>query len=146
MSINLKLIRNSFLFVLLAIASCFTDYDVNTADTKANINGLKRHCKVQISNDISKVYYYADEFGADVIYQLSFKCDQPTIDKIIHSLSLKVAPSEFNGLDPRDDLGWWNSKSLNNRSHWVHIVQNAYYKELWYSKKDNIAFYIEYSL
>jgi len=121
-------------------------YDVDTPDTVGNRKGFERHFKMIPDEGVSQVYYYADEFGADVRYQLSFKCDNSTVDQIIAKLVLTKKPGNHNGLTPRDDLIWWTPNSTKNRSLWTKEKQNEYYWELWYSEKDNIVFYHEYSM
>ena len=137
------------LFIVLIIIISFTiygcaRYDVNIPDTVDNRNGFEDHLKIKPDETISQVYYYADELGSDVRYQLSFKCNKETIKKIISKLSL--TSGDYSGLAPRDDLTWWKPDSTKERTHWVKKINDKYYKELWYSEKDRTAFYHEYSM
>jgi len=134
--------------VLGGLLSSCTHYDVETADTPDNHKGFESHFGFAPDNTVINVYYYADELGADVRYQLSFQCPKATVDKIITELSLKsVLPDQAESLlDPRDDLPWWKPDSIDNRDLWIKEKENEYYWQLWYSEKDGKAFYLEYSL
>jgi hypothetical protein len=123
-----------------------TAYDVDTPDTKSNRAGFERHLKTKPSAAISQVYYYADEMGADVRFQLSFKCDRKTIEQIVTTLSLAQAPPDYKGLAPRDDLKWWKPDSTKDRTLWIKEKKHEYSRELWYSERDSKAFYHEYSI
>ncbi len=129
-----------------AVMGGCTDYDVDTPDTAANRKGFERHFKLEPDEDVAQVYYYADELGADVRYQLSFRCGRETIDEIISRLSLAEAPEDHGGLAPRDDLTWWKPDSTSGRSHWVKERRNEHFWELWYSAEDGKAYYHEYSM
>ncbi|MBT7851801.1 MAG: hypothetical protein HN675_00645 [Opitutae bacterium] len=131
----------------LLFAAC-THYDVETADTPANRGGFERHFGFVPDASVTKVYYYADELGIDASYQLSFKCSRETIKRIIEKLSLESVPPERADslLAPRDDLPWWNPDSIDNRELWLKEEENAYYWQLWYSDRDQMAFYLEYSV
>ena len=134
--------------VIVALLSSCTHYDVETADTPANRKGFESHFGFAPNNSITDVYYYTDELGADVRFQLSFQCPKATADKIIAKLSLKSVPPDKaeSLLDPRDDLPWWKPDSIDNRDLWIKEKENEYYWQLWYSEKDGKAFYLEYSL
>ena len=134
--------------LLAALLSSCTNYDVETSDTPANRKGFESHFGFAPDNNVTNVYYYADELGADVKYQLSFQCPKATVDKIIAELSLKSVPPDQaqSLLDPRDDLPWWKPDSIDNRDLWIKEKKNEYYWQLWYSEKDGKAYYLEYSL
>ena len=135
------------LLIVLFLASC-TEYDLETADTPANRKGFERHFGLPAGANMTQVYYYADELGSDVVYQLSFKCSRDTIEKIISELSLKPVPKDTADrlLAPRDDLPWWKPDSIDGRDLWIKEEENQYYWQLWYSEKDGMAFYLEYSV
>jgi hypothetical protein len=132
------------IIAILLIYGC-TAYDIGTPDSEANRKGFEQHLKLKPTEAVSQVYFYADELGADVRYQLSFKCNKEIINQIVTNLSLKQEPANNSGLDPRDDLRWWKPDSTSGRTFWKREEENDYFWELWYSEKDNIAFYHEYS-
>jgi hypothetical protein len=136
----------SFL-IFLSLASC-TEYNLEIADSPANRKGFEQSFGFAADANVTQVYYYADEFGADVRYQLSFKCPRFVVDKIISELSLKPVPQDTADslLDPRDDLPWWKPDSIDGRDLWIKEEKNQYYRQLWYSEKDGMAFYLEYSV
>jgi hypothetical protein len=109
---NISLWFGSFLVVAL-LSSC-THYNVATADTLANRKGFESHFGFAPNNTVTNVYYYADELGADVRYQLAFQCPKATVDRIIAKLSLKSVPPDQaqSLLDPHDDLPWWKPDSI----------------------------------
>ena len=134
--------------VAVVLVGCGSHYDLETADTPANRKGFESHFSFAPDKNVTNVYYYADEFGADVRYQLSFHSNKTTVDSIISKLSLKSVPKDYADqlLDPRDDLLWWKPDSTNNRNLWIKENENEYYWQLWYSEKDGKAFYLEYSV
>ena len=133
--------------IVLLMASC-TEYDLEIADSPANRKGFEESFGFAADANMSQVYYYADEFGADVRYQLSFKCPRVVVDKIISELSLKPVPQDTADslLDPREDLPWWQPDSIDGRDLWIKEEGNQYYRQLWYSEKNGMAFYLEYSV
>ena len=135
-------------FLVIALLSSCTHYDVEPAATPANRKGFESHFGFAPDNTVPNVYYYTDELFADVRFQLSFQCPKATADKIIAKLSLKSVPPDKaeSLLDPRDDLPWWKPDSIDNRDLWIKEKENEYYWQLWYSDKDGKAFYLEYSL
>lgn len=142
--------RSTTLAGLVAVFCVMTfgcsNYDLDTPDAPANRKGFEQHLGFKPGKEISQVYFYADELGADVRYQLSFKCNKKVIDSIISRLSLVPASETFHGLAPRDDLPWWKPDSIKGRAHWVKEKKDTYYWDLWYSEDDQIAFYQEYSI
>lgn len=129
----------------LLLAAC-TDYDVDIADTPANRKGFTKHLGFEPGKDVTAVYYYVDELGADVRYQLSFECAKGVAMKIITDLSLQPKPDDYSGLDPRNDLKWWKPDSTEGRPMWIKKAKDGqYYWELWYSEEDGRAYYHEYS-
>ncbi len=134
------------LTVLACLSSC-THYDVETADTPANRKGFENHLGFVPDQNVTGVYYYADELGADVQYQLSFRCPKSTIERIVEKLALEPVTPERAGelLDPRDDLDWWKPDSVTDLPLWGK-EEEGYYWQLWYSEEDNRAFYQEFSI
>ncbi|WP_269524856.1 hypothetical protein [Coraliomargarita parva] len=134
------------LFASLMLSGC-TDYAINTADTVANRDGFKAHFGFEPGPDVSALYYYADEFGADVRYQLAFRCPKPFADEIIRELKLMPSPANYSGLKPRDDLEWWLPSSTRDLPMWIHTPEKArYFREFWYSEAEGRAYYQEYSI
>jgi len=137
---------STLLSISLLLAAC-TDYDVGTADTPANREGFTKHIGFEPSDDVTEVYYYADELGADVQYQLSFKCPKEVAEKIIRDLSLQPKPDDYSGLDPRDDLNWWKPDSTEGHPMWIKRAKDGqHHWELWYSEENGSAYYHEYSI
>lgn len=132
-------------FLSLLLLGC-TDYDPDTADTEANRKGFARHFGFQPNTEVKAVYYFADELGADVRYQLSFECPEEIAKKIIKKLSLSPKPEGHRGLAPRDDFKWWDADSVNTLPMWMKSNSEQYYWEFWYSTEDGIAYFQEYSI
>jgi hypothetical protein len=134
------------LSVSLLLAAC-TDYDVETADTPPNRKGFARHLGFEPGSEVTAVYYYADELGANVQYQLSFECPKEVVERIIRDLSLQPRPEDYLGLDPRNDLKWWKPDSTEGRTMWIKKGKDGqHHLELWYSDEDGRAYYHEYSI
>ena len=147
---NLKLSRRPpfwlILFGILFLAGACTEYDVDTPDTPANRRGFQSHIGFEPGTDVKRVYYYADELGADVQYQLSFQCSKEVADKIIGTLSLESMPPHQAGLEPRVDLIWWKPDSTTGLPFWSKSKGKQYYWEFWYSEELKQAYYHEYSI
>ncbi|MFP6872133.1 MAG: hypothetical protein VCA55_01375 [Verrucomicrobiales bacterium] len=135
------------LFAGMIFSSC-TRYDLDRADTEANRRGFEQHFGFVPPGSVTGVYYYADELGIDVSYQLSFKCQRATVERIIRDLSLRpVPPGRVERLlDPRDDLPWWQPGAIDGRDLWIREEEQHYHRQLWYSERDQMAFYLEYSV
>ena len=129
---------------MIIISGC-TDYDYDIPDTPANLDGYRRHLKVEITSDVDSVYYYADELGADVTYMLNFKCSEQTLQNIIDQLNLNSTAQEYFGITPRDDLFWWDHQSIMKLSCWSRRTDD-YYQYLWYDQTTGHVYYLEYSL
>lgn len=72
---------------LLTLNSC-TRYDIDIADSPNNQSGFKYHLGQAPTAEISGIYYYANELGADVSYQLRFEATEATVQPLIQSLGL----------------------------------------------------------
>ena len=141
----MKYLRFALLLsALFALSGC-TKYDVDTPDTPSNRAGFSKHIGFDPGEEVSEVYYYADELGGDVRYQLSFKCNRDIAEKIRTTLSLSPAPQDHFVLAPRDDLKWWDENSTRDREHWIKVDDKKYYREFWFSEEDGRGFYHEYS-
>jgi len=141
------MLRFSILLSFSLLWAACSDYDVDTADTLANRNGLAKHLGFEPGSDVTEVYYYSDELGADVRYQLSFKCPKEVVEKIIVDLSLQPKPEGYSGLAPRDDLKWWKPNSTEGLQMWLkEAPDKQYFWELWYSEEEGYAYYQEYSI
>ena len=120
--------------------------DSNTPDTPANRKRFERHIGFAPGSTISNVYYYADEFGADVYYQLSFTCKRSELDTIINTLGLSPATDKHSGLTPAPGAHWWKKDEEKSLPRWETEDPKDYFKELWYSEETKKALYQEYSI
>ena len=64
---TIKFIHSILFIAMIAIINGCTDYDHDVPDTKQNKSGFERHLGFKPSPDVKNLYYYADEFGGDVI-------------------------------------------------------------------------------
>ena len=80
----------SLLIIILAFFanSACTNYDHEQADTVANQKGFERHFGFPTPASVTDLYYYADELGIDVKYQMGFRADPETIQRIVVELDL----------------------------------------------------------
>ncbi len=81
------------LLVAVVFSSC-TRYTHDKPDTRENRAGFEKHIGFEAPASVSNLYYYADELGADVTYQLGFYTDEKIIEKIISQLSLNQDPPD----------------------------------------------------
>lgn len=143
----MKLLLVAILVLSAFLVAACTDYDVETADTRANKRGFAKHLGFEPSDEVSGIYYYADEVGGDVRYQITFECSKELAEKIIRFQTLQPKPDNYSGLSPRDDLKWWKPDSIEGRPMWIKKDETGrYYREFWYSKEDGRAYYHEYSI
>jgi hypothetical protein len=92
------------------------------------------------------LYYFADEWLVDEMYQLGFTADQETIEKIISNLGLKQGELGTTvGL--AYEFSWWDEEDVDNLTpYWKSNQDEDYYWYLWYNPESQRAYYIEYSL
>ena len=137
------------LLVLLAALVACTRYDHDVPDTEANRAGFERHFGFEPPDDVTDVYYYADEMGADVLYQLGFVAGPETVARIVAALELAPADAtarrDFN--IARDDLAWWDAADIAQAAFYQKANDKQdYWQALWYSETTGRVYYLEYSL
>ena len=123
-----------------------TGYDFDVPDTAANQAGFERHFGFAVPASVSDLYYFADELGADVKYQIGFKTDQQTIERIASELDLVQGEPELHfGL--AQEFAWWDKEAIKNLTpYWKSNQDNDYYWFLWFDPSSQRAYYIEFSL
>jgi hypothetical protein len=130
----------------LLVASC-TSYDHDRPDTGANREGFRRHIGFVPPADVSDLYYYADEFGADCTYQLGFKADARTVDRIVAALALTPADGPQDVGVAREFPVWWQTSDYRPLVPWQRVdVEKDYYRYLWYDSDSQRAYYLEFSM
>ncbi|MBN1877453.1 MAG: hypothetical protein JXA33_24740 [Anaerolineae bacterium] len=134
------------LSLLIALIAC-TDYDYDVPDTEANRNGFDRHFGFVASADVKDVYYFADEMGADVLYQLGFKAGPETVARIVDELDLTQSNVEDINPGLSYDLSWWDKVDIQQATrYWISNAVQDYVWALWYSETTQCVYYLEYSL
>ena len=127
------------------VAGCEPQYDVGLADTSSNRAGLKRHLGFAPPDAVTDVYYYADALGADATYQLTFRLDQSTLEKIVEGLELTQREPEI--LPDGREFEWWDAEEIKHFPlHWKKDEQKELYCYLWHDAKSGRAFYLEFTL
>jgi hypothetical protein len=131
--------------VVLTLSAC-TDYDCDEPDTPANQEGFERHFGFAVPASVSDLYYFADELGADVKYQIGFKTDQETIERIASELDLVQEEPEFR-VRLAHEFDWWDKDIVESLTpYWRSNQDNDYYWFLWFDPTNQRAYYIEFSL
>lgn len=135
----------SLVATLLLLCTC-TTYDFDQADTPANQAGFERHFGFPAPTTVTSLYYFADELGADGLYQLGFETNSETIEHIITELNLvQQEPNIQTGL--ARDFDWWDNEVIEVLTpYWKHNQDNDYFWFLWYDTDNQRAYYIEYSI
>ena len=132
--------------IVLLIGGC-TDYDHTTPDTAANRAGFQRHLGQAPTEDVKGVYYYADEMGADVVYQLRFEADPATVQTLSSSLGLSDREEAMSQSVARDDLTWWSADQIDSLTPmWKTNASEDHYWMLWYDQDQREAFFLEFTL
>jgi hypothetical protein len=130
---------------VIQISAC-TPYTYDQSDTPENKRGFERHFGLAPSPDVIELYYYADELGIDTTYQLGFRANRSTIDRIVSDLDLEQMDKEFEDLIARE-FPWWKKTDLKNlRPYWKRSADGQLFKYLWYDEKKQQAWYLEYSV
>ena len=135
-----------FIILLATLVAC-TDYDHDVPDTATNLKGFERHFGFEAPPDVTDVYYFADEMGADVLYQLGFEAGPETVARIVNGLDLKRSDSA----GPNPNLGyefpWWDAQDVQHATlYWKSNEGQDYWWALWYSAPTQRVYYLEYSL
>jgi hypothetical protein len=132
--------------VVLTFSAC-TDYDFDQPDTPANREGFERHFGFPVPASVSDVYYFADELGADVVYQLGFVADQETIERIVSELELAQGEPAFDCIGLVPEFDWWKTDAVEGLTpYWKSNQDGDYYWFLWFEPGGQRAYYIEFSL
>ena len=136
--------------VLTAIAcacGAFTDYDFDQPNTPANQAGFERHFGFPMPASVSDLYYFADEIGADVKYQLGFTADQETVERIVAALDLTQQEPKFDCTGLIREFDWWSKDAVESVTpYWEGNRDNDYYRFLWFDADRQRAYYLEFSL
>jgi hypothetical protein len=135
------------LVLLVALAAC-TDYDHDTPDTEANRAGFERHFGFEAPSEVTDVYYFADEMGADVLYQLCFAAGPKTVDRIVTALDLAPAiKGRERGLGLAYEFSWWDEDDIHQATRYQKANNSQdYWRVLWYSEVTGRVYYLAYSL
>ena len=137
----------SIVAVCLCILTGCTDYDWDTPDTLPNQEGFERHFGFAVPESVSDLYYFADETGFDPAYQLGFRTDQDTIDRIVSELELGQGNPGFGVEHLTRDFPWWDDEDIESLTpYWKTNQDETYYWLLWYNPTSQRAYYLEFGL
>lgn len=130
------------------LLACGTVYDYDVPDTAANRDGFERHFGFAAPADVADLYYFADELGADVKYQLGFKVGPETVAAVVTALDLApLDASEARGLSIAHDFPWWDKADIQRATFYQKTnAGEDYWWEFWYSEATGYVYYLEYSL
>ena len=111
-------------------------------DTKENIKGFEKHFRFPPSSDVTEIYYFADTIGIDYKFQLGFKADRSTVEKI--ATRIKLQPTEKCHPSIAQDFFWWKNEELENiELCWKREI-NTLYQYLWYDEKTRRAWFLDF--
>jgi hypothetical protein len=131
--------------IVLTLGAC-TEYDHDQPDTPANREGFERHFGFSVPASVTDLYYFADELGADVKYQLGFKADQETVDRIVAELDLVQTEPEFQ-VGVAQELEWWHEDRIEGlMPYWKSNRDADYFWFLWFDPVSQRVYYIEFSV
>ena len=135
-------------FALAVLLIACTAYDHDVPDTQANREGFARHFDVAPPSDVTNLYYFADELGADANYQLGFEATPETVDRIVEALDLNPSPeAQEQGLGLAYDMPWWDETEIAQATHYrKSTAEEDYFWALWYHEATGRVYYLEYSL
>jgi len=131
--------------IVFSVYAC-TRYDYDQPDTFANQAGFKRHFGFPVPASVTDLYYFADELGADVKYQLGFVADHEAVEKIVTALNLVQREPDFSS-SIAQEFDWWDADVIDGLTpYWKRSSDEDYYWLLWYDTGSQRVYYIEYSL
>jgi hypothetical protein len=120
-----------------------TSYTYDKPDTPENKKGFERHFGFSPPSDVTELYYYVDELGIDAKYQLGFKANRSTIDKIISNLDLKMESGIAESI--ATEFSWWQRSDLKNlKPYWKQSDNGRYFRYLWYDEQKKQVWYLEF--
>ena len=124
-----------------------TPYTHDKPDTAPNQQGFARHFGFSPPADVTELYYYADELGIDAKYQLGFKADRSTVDRIVSSLDLKKPDKGFVEERIGTEFPWWTRSDFKDlKPYWKRSSDGKAFKYLWYDESKKQAWYLEFDL
>lgn len=142
-----KLLGLIGLIPLLLLIAC-TEYDHETPDTAANLAGFEHHFGFEAPTDVQNLYYFADELGADVKYQLGFEASPETVARVVSELNL-VPSEKIESTQYLDcEFPWWRKDDIQKATYcWKKTNEGQdYWYLLWYDEDTRRVYYFEYSL
>jgi hypothetical protein len=140
-------LRYLILVCLIIVLGACTDYDHDTPDTSANRAGFERHFDFTPPPDVTELYYFADELGADVLYQLGFSASPETVNRIVTTLDLETTAPDVDATSLPYDFPWWDAAAIDEATlYWKCNADADYYWMLWYHAETGRVYYLEYSL
>ena len=132
--------------IVLSLIAC-TSYDHDKPDTLSNQKGFESHFGFAVPTSVSDLYYFADELGADVTYQLGFEANQETIDEIVSDLGLGQEELKTTWVGISYEFPWWDEEDIENLTpYWKSNQDKDYYWILWYDPTSQRVYYLEFSL
>ncbi len=132
---------------IACVCGIFTDYDFDQSDTEANRKGFERHIGFPVPASVSDVYYFADELGADVTYQLGFTADQETVNRIVSELGLTQEAPALDCTGLVREFDWWKEDAVEGLSpYWKSNDDHDYYWFLWFDPANRKVYYLEFSV
>lgn len=136
------------LLVALLLLSACSDYDHDVPDTDANRAGFERLFGFAPPADVTDLYYFVDELGADVLHQLGFAAKPETVNQIVTTLDLPPADmADCHGLGLAYAFPWWDEDDIRQATFYQKAnAQRDYWRALWYSEATGRVYYLEYSL
>ena len=133
--------------LLLLQTGCFSDYDHDVPDTEANLEGFRRHFRFEPDQGVDGVFYYADELGADPLYQIGFNGDREVVSRIIDSLGLQ--PGDRTGISQVQgrEFHWFRNSELSGMEIYSSVSSGGdLFRYLWYDPTSMRVRYLEYGM
>lgn len=131
---------------MIALLFSCTDYDYDTPDTAANRSGFERHFGFPPSGDVENIYYYADELGADALYQLGFTAEPGTVEAIKSRLELTSSEVPFDAWGLVREFDWFRKSDIRDIPGFASPDDSpGTVKRLWYDAPVQRVYYLEYS-
>lgn len=125
----------------------FPPFDHDKPDTENNKKRFKDFLKVEITPDVKNIYCFDDAIGIDSDYMFAFNCDKSTSRKIIevHDLTIDTLNLD-NGFGMQHDFEWWDKKRIKKLQKYSWTNGNQHFKYYWYDKKNEKAYFFDFSM
>lgn len=122
-------------------------FDWDKPDTKFNKKRFEEFFGFSPTEDVKKIYCYADRMGIDSKFMFSFKCNIFTKERIVKNLALIQSPQPDNFSEGLwENFSWWDSAAIVTINPYWRKWEHEYYNYLWFDAKKQVVYFIDFDM